>query len=32
MLRDGSTAWDIWALGVIIMEADMDRDEYFNVC
>ena len=31
-LRDGSTIWDIWALGVIVMEADMEKDEYFNAC
>ena len=29
---DGSNVWDIWALGAIIMESDMEKDEYFNVC
>ena len=30
-IRDGSTKWDIWALAVIILEADMEIDEYFSV-
>ena len=31
-MLDGSTAWDRWALGAIILESDMQKDEYFNVC
>ena len=30
-LRDGSVAWDTWALGAIILESDMEKDEYFAV-
>lgn len=29
--RDGSTQWDIWALGAIILECDMPIDEYLEV-
>lgn len=30
-LRDGSTKWDIYALGAIILELDIERDAYFGV-
>ena len=30
-LRDGSFTWDVWALGAIILESDMEKDEYFVV-
>ena len=28
--RDGSRKWDIWSLAAIILEADMDLDEYLH--
>ena len=28
--NDGSEVYDIWAMGAIIMEADMQLDQYFN--
>ena len=28
--KDGDPKWDIWALGAIILEADMILDGYFN--
>ena len=30
-LRDGSQAWDIWALGAVILESDMETDSYARV-
>jgi len=27
----GSTKWDVWALGAMILEADLEKDEYLNV-
>ncbi len=30
-LRDGSTAQDIYSMGAIILECDMERDAYFDV-
>ncbi len=30
-LRDGSTKWDIWSLGAMILEADLERNEYLRV-
>ena len=30
-MKDGSKAWDIWAFGAIILESDMEKDEYFSV-
>ena len=30
-LRDVSTKWDIWALGAMVLEADLDRNEYLRV-
>ncbi len=30
-LRDGSTKWDIWSLGAMILEADLDRNAYLRV-
>lgn len=30
-LRDGSTRWDIWALGAMILESDLDKNEYLRV-
>jgi hypothetical protein len=29
-LRDGSSRWDIWAIGAIILESNMERDEYLE--
>ena len=26
-LEDGSTKWDIWALGAMILEADLEKDQ-----
>lgn len=31
LLEDGSTKWDIWALGAMILEADLEKDVYLNV-
>jgi serine/threonine protein kinase len=28
--RNGSDKWDIWALAAMILEADMDKREYFR--
>jgi eukaryotic-like serine/threonine-protein kinase len=28
--RNGSTKWDIWALSAMILEADMDKREYYR--
>lgn len=30
-LKDGSTAWDIWAIAAIILECDMRPGEYYGV-
>lgn len=30
-LRNGSTLWDIWSLGAIILESDMEKDEYMVI-
>lgn len=30
-LKDGSTLWDIWAFGAVILECDMEVDEYKQV-
>lgn len=30
-MRDGSTAWDVWAIAVIILESDMRPGEYLGV-
>jgi serine/threonine protein kinase len=30
-LRDGSIYWDIWSLGAVILECDMEIDEYKQV-
>ena len=30
-VEHGSIAWDIWALGAIILESDMEADRYFSV-
>jgi serine/threonine protein kinase len=30
-LRDGSTSWDIFALGAMILECDMNLNEYMEV-
>jgi serine/threonine protein kinase len=29
--RDGKEDWDIWALGAMILEANLPPDEYYNV-
>jgi hypothetical protein len=28
--RNGSDKWDTWALAAMILEADMDRKEYYR--
>lgn len=30
-LADGSPLWDIWALGALIMESDMEKDAYLRI-
>ena len=30
-LRDGSTKWDIWSLGAMVLEADLGINEYLRV-
>jgi serine/threonine protein kinase len=30
-LRDGSTKWDIWSLGAMILEANLDKNDYLRV-
>lgn len=30
-LEDGSPKWDIWALGAMILEADLEKDKYYNI-
>jgi serine/threonine protein kinase len=30
-LDDGSPRWDVWALGAMILEADLEKDQYINV-
>ena len=30
-MEDGSTLWDIWSLGAMILECDMDKDEYMRI-
>ena len=30
-LEDGDPRWDVWALGAMILEADMEKDEYLRV-
>jgi serine/threonine protein kinase len=30
-LKDGHVAWDIWALGAIALESDMEVDEYMRI-
>lgn len=30
-LTDGSTKWDIYAVGAIVLECDLERDAYFGV-
>jgi len=30
-LKDGSTAWDVWAVAAIILESDMRPGEYYGV-
>ena len=30
-LKDGSILWDVWALCAMILESDMDVDEYKQV-
>ena len=29
--RDGSISWDLYSLGVIVLEADMGKDALFDV-
>ena len=31
MMDDGSPKWDVWALGAMILEADLETDVYLNV-
>ena len=28
--RDGSKKWDVWAIAAILLEADMEKDEYLK--
>ena len=30
-MDDGSPRWDVWSLGAMILEADMEKDHYLNV-
>ena len=30
-LDDGSPKWDVWGLGAMILEADLEKDQYINV-
>ena len=30
-LDDDSAKWDVWALGAMILEADLDIDSYFKI-
>ena len=30
-VADGCVTWDIWALCAIILESDMEKDEYYTV-
>jgi len=30
-LEDGSSKWDIWALGAMILEADLDKNQYLTI-
>ena len=30
-MDDGSPKWDVWALGAMILEADLEKDEYLRV-
>ena len=30
-MDDGSPRWDVWALGAVILEADMEKDQYLNI-
>ena len=30
-MEDGSPKWDIWALGAMILEADLEKDRYLRV-
>jgi serine/threonine protein kinase len=30
-LRDGSPRWDIWGLGAMVLEADLDKNDYLKV-
>ena len=30
-MDDGSPRWDVWALGAMILEADMEKDQYLNI-
>jgi hypothetical protein len=31
MMDDGNEKWDVWALGAMILEADLETDVYLNV-